>query len=606
MVLVGDGTMTFSPRPPAERVQVRLFSGRETLDDALHDGVPAHEPVQRVVVRQQGRVHGTGRTPSPGCSRAPPSSSPRRCPAPSASTSSDLSRDTWSLIPGAGDLVADVRTRKYNVLTYARSNGEAEDITVFDRASRRNIAVYPSVAQDGGERRARVQRRPVGGLRRHRLPGRVLRTSRNAPGWRADALAPARACDRAGDAHAAARRAAGRPVGAVRRARAAAVAFRVRDQNNVLVSLPKPASRDDEITLTVSYGGRLEAQPPDREVAGVEAGQQLPVTDMPQIAPEPRWVLSNRSYWYPQNTVSDYARGVLRLSVPASTSVAASGDPSPSNPSCHAGGVTRRSRPPDVYVFDVRQPARYFAWLITKLVPAGKTEVVLPELVGRPDDWTGRHVRRRRRSRRPRPRHAAAAAGGPLPWHGGRRAWRTHGRSSTRRGPCCRRRARYSPSTARSWTTCRTPRYALCRARRRPAGRTQPGLHGARAPAAAHDRRSAGATTPSTSTSTPRFFLAHEVAHQFWGQAVGWKSYHEQWISEGFAQFFALLYAERQGGPGVARSVLSRLRSTAIAQSQARARSSWATGWDTSAATAACSGRWSTTRPRWCCTCCGG
>ena len=43
----------------------------------------------------------------------------------------------------------------------------------------------------------------------------------------------------------------------------------------------------------------------------------------------------------------------------------------------------------------------------------------------------------------------------------------------------------------------------------------------------------------------PQFFLAHEIAHQFWGGAVGWESYHEQWISEGFAQYFALLYAER-------------------------------------------------------------
>ena len=37
----------------------------------------------------------------------------------------------------------------------------------------------------------------------------------------------------------------------------------------------------------------------------------------------------------------------------------------------------------------------------------------------------------------------------------------------------------------------------------------------------------------------PPFFLAHELAHQWWGQAVGWKNYHEQWLSEGFAQYFA-------------------------------------------------------------------
>lgn len=36
---------------------------------------------------------------------------------------------------------------------------------------------------------------------------------------------------------------------------------------------------------------------------------------------------------------------------------------------------------------------------------------------------------------------------------------------------------------------------------------------------------------------------AHEVAHAWWGHAVGWASYHDQWISEAFAEYSALLYA---------------------------------------------------------------
>jgi peptidase M1-like protein len=35
---------------------------------------------------------------------------------------------------------------------------------------------------------------------------------------------------------------------------------------------------------------------------------------------------------------------------------------------------------------------------------------------------------------------------------------------------------------------------------------------------------------------------AHEVAHQWWGQLVGFNSYRDQWMSEGFAQFSAGLY----------------------------------------------------------------
>ncbi|MDT4968245.1 MAG: hypothetical protein QOJ64_2982 [Acidobacteriota bacterium] len=36
----------------------------------------------------------------------------------------------------------------------------------------------------------------------------------------------------------------------------------------------------------------------------------------------------------------------------------------------------------------------------------------------------------------------------------------------------------------------------------------------------------------------------HEVAHQWWGHAVGWKSYRDQWMSEGFAEFSTSLYVQ--------------------------------------------------------------
>jgi len=34
-------------------------------------------------------------------------------------------------------------------------------------------------------------------------------------------------------------------------------------------------------------------------------------------------------------------------------------------------------------------------------------------------------------------------------------------------------------------------------------------------------------------------------AHQWWGHAVGWASYHDQWLSEGFADFSAGLFLQQ-------------------------------------------------------------
>ena len=36
----------------------------------------------------------------------------------------------------------------------------------------------------------------------------------------------------------------------------------------------------------------------------------------------------------------------------------------------------------------------------------------------------------------------------------------------------------------------------------------------------------------------------HEVAHQWWGHIVGWSSFHDQWLSEGFADFSAGLFLQ--------------------------------------------------------------
>ncbi len=69
---------------------------------------------------------------------------------------------------------------------------------------------------------------------------------------------------------------------------------------------------------------------------------------------------------------------------------------------------------------------------------------------------------------------------------------------------------------------------------------------------------------PVNFESFPAFYLAHELAHQWWGQAVGWKNYHEQWLSEGFAQYFAALYAEKALDANVFPSVLRQMRRSGI------------------------------------------
>ncbi|MFN2577992.1 MAG: carboxypeptidase regulatory-like domain-containing protein [Pyrinomonadaceae bacterium] len=53
-----------------------------------------------------------------------------------------------------------------------------------------------------------------------------------------------------------------------------------------------------------------------------------------------------------------------------------------------------------------------------------------------------------------------------------------------------------------------------------------------------------GGNVRAASDNFFRYVAPHEIAHQWWGHMVGWKSYHDQWMSEGFAEFSASLFVQ--------------------------------------------------------------
>ena len=63
----------------------------------------------------------------------------------------------------------------------------------------------------------------------------------------------------------------------------------------------------------------------------------------------------------------------------------------------------------------------------------------------------------------------------------------------------------------------------------------------------------------------------HEVAHQWWGHAVGWASYHDEWLSEGFAEFSAALFLQQATGNDWQKEYLefwNRLRKRILEKNQ--------------------------------------
>jgi len=53
-------------------------------------------------------------------------------------------------------------------------------------------------------------------------------------------------------------------------------------------------------------------------------------------------------------------------------------------------------------------------------------------------------------------------------------------------------------------------------------------------------------TFTSEHPGASELFRAHEVAHEWWGHKIGWHSYRDQWLSEAFAEYSAMMFVQSQ------------------------------------------------------------
>jgi len=63
---------------------------------------------------------------------------------------------------------------------------------------------------------------------------------------------------------------------------------------------------------------------------------------------------------------------------------------------------------------------------------------------------------------------------------------------------------------------------------------------------------------PATDRAVNRtfHFIAHETSHQWWGDEVLWRSYRDQWLSEGFAEYSGLLYTQTRENTSSERDLI--------------------------------------------------
>ena len=546
LVVRGRGRVSFTPAPEAEREQMQIFAGSQTLETDIDgafirmnpqdyaevvSGVLTEQPVDR---RELGRAQQMFE---------------KYAPESFVLDLGVLSQDRWWVVPNSGDFLADMETRRYDVLTYLHTGADPEDIKLFDRAGNRLISAYPSTAtlatrgrfysEDDGldydvldhyvDVAFYPDRQWIQGAARLRI--RALSNLSSIAIRLADDLAVQSVTSY--------------PFGRL-------LALRATGQNSILLNFPTTVTKGFDFVVNVTYSGRLPSEPATHQSIAL---RDDPFLDSPAFKgskfpaqnPQRNYLYTNRSYWYPQSKVSDYATATLRITVPPDYACVSSGELRAGYPVTVTGDEDEVPDGSRRYLFVATQPVRYLATVISRLETGSTTLLGLEATIAET--------------------LVDGAPRGPGVYYD---SLALSVESNVRRN-----RGDLDPSERAadmvSFFTSLTgdvPYQSLTIAQ---VESTQPGGH---SPAYFSLMNRPTQTSvllwdrdPVYFHDVPEFFLAHEVAHQWWGQAIGWANYHEQWLSEGFAHYFAALYAQRVHGDEVFVRIMLQMREWAIANS---------------------------------------
>lgn len=545
MILQGRGTLSFTPTPASEREQMRIFAGSDVLDvdfdgafirlnpqdygDVL-TGVLTEQPVNR---RDLSRAQAMFE---------------KYAPESFVLDLGVLSQDQWWVLPNFGDFLADVETRRYDRLTYLHTGADPEDIKVFDRAGNRLISAYPSRAKlatrgrfysDDDDLDYDVldhyvdvsffpERQWIQGAARLRI--RALSNLSSIAIRLADDLTVTSISSY--------------PFGRL-------LALRAPGQNSILLNFPTTVTKDFEFLISVTYSGKL---PPE-----MATHQSLGMRDQPFVNapffksrfpaenPRPNYLYTNRSYWYPQSKVSDYATATLRVTVPPGFGCVSSGELRDGSPTTITGDESDVPQGSRRCVFVATQPVRYLSTVISELERGDSRTLELGDALV---ETTGE----------PAPR------GTGVFYDSLELAVESNVRHRTPDLDPTERAA--DMVTFFTSLIGDVPYQSLTIAQ---VESSQPGGHSPAYFSLVNRPTQTSAVLwsrdPVYFHEVPDFFLAHEIAHQWWGQAIGWANYHEQWLSEGFAHYFAALYAKRTHGDEVFTQVIRQMRDWAIEHS---------------------------------------
>jgi hypothetical protein len=286
-------------------------------------------------------------------------------------------------------------------------------------------------------------------------------------------------------------------------------------RKTVYVHLLNEVPRGQTVRIVVAYRGIVPPQPVHADVM-----MQGAIQDIDGFPLEYRtYLYGRRSFWYPSPATDDYFTAGLTVSIPKEYDILSSGIQTKSV----SGRGSERSVPTGFVTirFESREPLKYLSFIVGRFREITRKE--------KPIFMTYLHSSRVRTDHWNVLEEAAEILSvyeskfGDYPFENFtilKRAWASGGG--------------YSP-----------PGFIIIN----------------ELPRGGRFRLRLLSRSPVDFSQWEEYFLAHELAHQWWGQGMSWKSYRDQWLSEGLSQFSASLYLEEKYGPGALSRIIKKFSS---------------------------------------------
>jgi len=495
LVVVGKGTVHFSPSDAAEKHQMELLYRKDHLEEAVeHLFIRCSPSFFASNVRIERDERGPAVSPA---ERSRAASVFARSHLRSFTIESSIESEPLSFLPQGDEAVLDFKARKAGELTYIYHPFSDEPVNLYDRGKQRIISLYDP---DSG-REIREKRFFVSFEDKFDVRSIDLDLSFTPAEFHLSAKARIEVTSKVGALDVLKLRF--HPGLEILRilddAKRELFFTQDRLRKYLYVYLLAPPGRDESSFIEIFYRGRMPPPVPSTDVIA-QAGSGDRYVFRPRYE---TYFYSHAGNWYPGPTDEDYFMARFRLVIPPEYRCVAVGELTDRGRLDGMGdAVAIEKAGSAVYTYETRHPVKYLSFIVGRFDRQKDVPGPVPVTMSVSSEIMDAQLQMADRAR------------GILDYYTGffgdfpyekldivLRLWPTFGGHSP---------ASFVVLNQVPWM----------------------GEHGI----------PTGADSPVDLSQWPDFFLAHEIAHQWWGHGVSFATYRDQWLSEGLAQFAAASY----------------------------------------------------------------